>query len=213
MTNTYKVEDITRDLTAVLKLTRIFTADDEGFWIDADTQKRYVHKLEPKDDGKEIVIFQDPLPKGDFYFFNPYAEGLGKKSPASQLFYKTLRIGFDLALERAVMYMVEVILEHKQACVEDPNHRLPSAITRMSGLKIDKKTTVLDAIDDEMKKEFTKLFSRMTDGIVFVPYLPQLMTTKVHCDVLTDPKWDEKFGNELGTSNNCKPYHKNNILC
>ena len=198
MTHTYTIRDVTDDLTTVLKLSRLFGADDEGFWIDLDTKERYVHKLDAKDEGKEIVIFQDPLPKGDYYYFNPYAEGLGKKSPASQFFYKTVRMAFDLALERAVMHLTTKVLEHKNASKEDPNHRLSSPLVKMSSVRIDKNNTLFDVVDEDMRKEFSTLFDRsMKDGIVVTPYMSSQWTAKAMCDVLTDQKWDEKFGKDV----------------
>lgn len=193
MTDTYSIKDVTRDLGFLLTLTKLFEMDEKGFWYDPGQEKRYVHKLDANDDGKEIAVFQDPLPKGDFYFFNPFAEGFGKKSPAVQLFYKTIRIAFNLNLRNAVLYVAKEILSSK----ETEGKSLGHAIVRMSSVPVDKKTTVFDVIDEKMVEEFEKLFDRANDDIVFVPYMSQQMSAKVKVDVLTDDKWDEKFGKDI----------------
>jgi hypothetical protein len=137
------------------------------------------------------------MPKGDIYFFNPFAEGFGKKSPAVQLYYKAVRVAFNLNLSRAVLYMANQVLASKTAIAEKTDYPLPSAVLRMTSVPIDRKTSFYDIVDDKLIGEFEKLFERIDNECIFTPYLQQQMTTKVKCDALTDDKWDEKFGKDI----------------
>lgn len=197
MTDTYTVKDATNDIEFLLSLTKLFTSDEKGFWFDTGLDKRHLLKMDANDEGKEIVIFQDPLPKGDYYFFNPFAEGFGKKSPAVQLFYKTIRVAFNLNLTTSLQYMMSELLKHKQALVDDPDHKLNHIVGRMSSVPVDKKTTLFDVVDEKLLDEFESIILRTKDESIFVPYMHQQMLAKVVCDVLNDPTWDEKFGKDI----------------
>lgn len=197
MSDTYTIKNVTADLGFLLSLTKIFGADGDGFWIDLATKERYVHRLDADDTGKEIVIFQDPMPKGDYYFFNPFAEGFGKKSPATQFYFKAIRVAFNLNLSTVMQYVARSIQEAKEAEKEKSEYSLSHMVVRMSSVPIDRKTTVYDVVDDKMIDEFEKLFERMEEECVYVPYLTAQMTAKVKCDALTDPQWDEKYGKDI----------------
>jgi len=202
MTETYGTAQITSDLSFLLSLTKLFEADEKGYWYDPGADQRYTHIIDSTEKGKEIVIFQDPLPKGDHYVFNPYSEGFGKKSEAVQLFFKTVRIAFNLNLSTVLMYIVRQVIDHKEALAADDNdHKLSHSAVRMTCLHVDKKLTLFDAIDEKTEEEFSKILERIAsnkdDDLIFVPYLNRQMTAKVMCDALTDPKWDEKFGKDI----------------
>lgn len=197
MTEKYTISNVSEDLSFLLSLTKLFEADDEGFWVDSGHKERFVHKLDANDDGKLIVNFQDPMPKGDYYYFNPFAEGFGRKSPATTLFYKTVRVAFNVNLRMATMFVAQEIVDSKA----DTTKALDHAVIRMGSVPVDKKSTVYDIIDEKMIDEFDKLFNRMEgsdqNGCIYVPYLHQQMTAKVKCGVFDDPTWDEKFGKDI----------------
>lgn len=201
MTETYVIKDVTQDLSFLLSLTKLFEVDSQGFWIDSGTKERYKHVVDNNTSGKEIIIFQDPLPKGDYHLFNPYAEGFGKKSEAVQLFFKTVRISFNLCLQTVMMHVISEVAEHKEAIKEDPTHKLSNGAVRMTHLRVDPKSTLYDCVDDKLVAEFDKICSRIDESadedFIFVPYIQMHMTAKVKCDALTDPKWDEKFGKDI----------------
>lgn len=197
MTDGYTVKDVTSDLGFLLSLTKMFEADSDGYFFDPVEGKRFAHRLDNNEDAKEIVLFQDPMPKGDYYAFNPFSEGYGRKSPATQFYYKTIRVAFNLNLRYATLYITRVILESKAASTAKEEYSLPSAVLRMSSVPVDRRVSFYDVVDDKLMEEFERLFDRMNDECVFVPYLKQQMTAKVMCDALTDPKWDEKFGKDI----------------
>jgi hypothetical protein len=201
MTETYTIKNVTEDLSFLLTLTKLFEADEEGFWFDPGTNERHKHLVESNSSPKEIVLFQDPLPKGDYYFFNPYSEGFGQSSPAVQLYFKTIRISFNLYFNTVMMHIMREVAEHKELVKEDPSHKLSNAAVRMTHLPVDNKTTLYDYIDDKVINEFEKIISRIDasgdDDLIFVPYMRQHMTAKVVCDTLTDSNWDEKFGHDI----------------
>jgi hypothetical protein len=197
MSTKYTIKDTTQDLAFLLSLTNLFAADDKGFWVDTGTEERFKYAFEGNSDGKEIVLFQDPMPKGDFYYFNPFAEGFGRKSPAVNLFYKTIRVNLNVNIRKVVLHVLEELLLSK----EDKDHQLTPAVLRMSSVPLDKKHTLFDVVDEKMLDEFTKILDRLevteTNGPVYVVYLTPQMTARVKCDVLTDDKWEDKFGKEI----------------
>lgn len=190
MTTTYTAKDVTADLGALLSLTGLFGLDAEGFWIDNGTKERYVYKHEGADEGKEIVAFQDPLPKGDYHYFNPFSESLGRKSVASVLFYRSARMMFNSTIKYAIGLLSEELLKIK----EDKDYKANHAIVRMGAHPIDKKTTLIDAIDKKMVTDIDSLLKRTGDDLFVFPYLIDKRTSKLLCDALTDPKWDAKYG-------------------
>jgi len=197
MTERYTIKNTTEDLGFLLKLTNLFAADDKGFWVDTGTEERFKYSLDGNSEGKEIVLFQDPMPKGDYHYFNPFAEGFGKKSPAVNLFYKTLRVTLNVNIRMAMLHVANELLSSK----EEKGYQLAPSVIKMSSVPIDKKTTLFDAIDEKMIEEFTKLLDRLeatdTNGPVYVVYLPHQMTARVKCDALTDDKWEDKFGKDI----------------
>lgn len=197
MSTKYTIKDTTQDLAFLLTLTNLFAADDKGFWIDTGTEERFKYAFEGNGEGKEIVLFQDPMPKGDFYYFNPFAEGFGRKSPAVNLFYKTIRVNLNVNIRKVMLHVLEELLVSK----ENKDHQLDPAVLRMSTVPLDKKHTLFDVADEKMLDEFTKLLDRLeateTNGPVYVVYLTPQMTARVKCDALTDDKWEEKFGKDI----------------
>ncbi len=197
MADTYTISDISEDLKSLLQLTKLFDADDQGYWIDTGRKERYIHKLEDSDSGKPILVFQDPLPDGDYYLFNPYSEGLGKQSPASALFFRACRTSLNYSIERIVKYIVNQVLHHKQRIETDPEHQLGHVIIRMSSVPIDKKSTLIDVIDEQMITEFDQIFNIFKEDFVFIPYMTAQMTAMVKIDILSDPKFEEKIPKDI----------------
>lgn len=197
MSEQFSIKDITQDLSFLLTLTKLFEADEQGFWRDVGTRERYIHKLDSADEGKPIVIFQDPFPEGDFYFFNPYSEGFGKQSPSVALFFKLTRKALNLNIERSVLYVAEQVLLHKKMVEEKQDHRLGPTIIRMSSVAIDKKNTLIDVIDDTMLEEFEEIFEVLDGEFIFVPYMTAQMTSTVKIDILTEPAFEEKISKDI----------------
>ncbi len=193
MTDQYTIKDVTEDLSFLMTLTKIFDVDEDGFWCDKSTKERFVYKYDPAADGREIVMFQDNPPKGEYFFFNPFAEGFGKKSPATQLYLRTVRVAFNLNLRNAHLYVAEQALQTKV----DKTHKIDPNVAKMGSNIVEKRTTLIDVIDETMIKEFVKIWDRMNDECIFIPYLQQQMTAKVKIDALTDPKWDDKYGKDI----------------
>lgn len=197
MADGYTIKDVTNDLGFLLSLTKVIGADEDGFFYDLGEGKRFVHHLDAGGEGKEVAIYQDPLPKGDYYFFNPFAEGFGRKSPAVQFYYRAIRVAFNMNLRYASLYIARVILESKAAVAAKEEYSLPSAVLRISSVPVDRRVSFYDVVDDKLIEEFERLFDRINDECIYVPYLNQQMTAKVMCDALTDSKWDEKYGKDI----------------
>lgn len=197
MADTYSIKEVTKDLSFLMSLTKILTVDDNGFWYDHDAGKRFVHQHDSNDVSREIAVFQDPMPKGDILFFNPFAEGFGKKSPAVNLYYKLIRIALNLDIRTAVLYVIEAVTAVKNAEAEGKEHSLSHIVTRMSSVPVDRRTSIYDLCDSKLLGEFESLFDRTNDETIFVPYLPQHTKGTIKVDALTDPTWDEKYGKDI----------------
>ena len=197
MSDKYTIKDVTTDLAFLVSLTRIFTVDDEGFWIDVADKEHYVHKLDANDQGKEIVVFQDPMPEGQFHYFNPYSEGLGKKSPISNFYYKSVRVAFNSYLTESIRYVIAQIHEHKNQIATNPEHLLPNAIIRATSVPVDKNKTLYDVVDDKLIEEIDTIVDRIGVELLFVGYRPDQMKSFIKIEALSDPKWDEKFGKDI----------------
>lgn len=195
MTDKYTIKDVTNDLSFLLTLTKLFSSDSEGFWVDGE--ERFKYCLDSSGEGKEIVIFQDPMPKGDFYYFNPFAEGFGKKSPAVNLFYKTCRVALNVNLRMVMIHVLQELLNSK----ETEGYSLAPTVLRMSTVPIDKKTTLFDMVDEKFIEETETILSRLEateiNGSLCVVYIPKDMRAGVKCEALGDPKWDEKYGHNI----------------
>ena len=193
----YTIKDVTQDLKSLMSLTKIYTADNEGFWYDKGLEERVKYARDADSDPREIIIFQDPVPKGKFLFFNPYSEGFSRKSPAVQLFWRLTRVAFNVNLTTVMFHVVNEILNHKNELVTDSNHTLPHEVLRMSAGNVDKKTTFYDIVDEKLIDEFNTLIKRLNSECVHTPYLHAQMTTVVKIRALTDPTWDEEFGKDI----------------
>lgn len=190
--STYKIADVTKDLTFLVSLTTLFAVDDKGFWIDLLTEERFKYSLEKDDAGKEIVLFQDPMPKGDYYYFNPLAEGLGDRSPANKFFERTVRVALNTKLRTAIIRLVTILLASKTDGTE-----LDHVELRMSGAVVDRKTSLLDYTDEKFLEEVTKIFDRVGENFLTVSYIQTQQTARVRCELFSDPQWTEKYGQDI----------------
>jgi hypothetical protein len=197
MADTVSVNDVTTDLAFLMSLTKIITVDEQNFWYDPVTKKRFLHSHGDSDQGREVALFQDPMPRGDVLFFNPFAEGFGGKSPAVNVYYRLIRIAANLDLRTAMMFVVQSIYNAKVTAAEGSDYSISHIVTRMSSVPVDRKTSLYDLCDEKLVDEFTKLFDRTNDETFFVPYLPQQTKGSVKIDALTDPTWDEKYGKDI----------------
>jgi hypothetical protein len=192
MSTTYTIRDVTNDLTSIMTLTNTFTVDRDGYWeFDGN---RFEYNVDKDEAGREIVLFQDPLPKGNHYIFNPFSEGYGKSSPATQLYYRTIRVALNVNLRAAALFLVRSILEVKEAAKDNKEYAISHALIKMSSTSVDPKTTVYDAVDDKTEGEFKKIFDITEDNLITVPYLNQQMSSKARIEALIDPQWDDKIG-------------------
>jgi hypothetical protein len=190
---TYTPKDITKDLSFLMSLTKIFSTDDKGYWFDTMKQERFVYAPDPNTDGKPIVLFQDPIPHGDHYLFNPFAEGFGPKSPAVQLYYRSIEAALNLNLSTILLYMVRTVSAYVEAGGEG-SATLSHSVQRMASGTLDGKTTLGELVDGKTEKEFDTILSRMNNEIVLVSYMRQMTTAKLLCQPLTSSGWAEKVG-------------------
>jgi hypothetical protein len=193
MVDTYTIADVTTDLRYLMTLTNFFDTDEEGFWVIGDDKERYKHKLDSNDPGREVVLVQDPMPRGDYLVFNPFSEGFGKQNPATKRYYQTLRIATNQTIMVILFHVARSILAAKEASAKGEDSVVTPAVMRMSSVPTGKRQTVYDIIDEDMITEFKKLCDRINDEFIHVPYIPQSMTAKLTCAILTAEDWDTKY--------------------
>lgn len=191
--SSYKIADVTNDLKFLMTLTDIFGVDDKGFWIDILKDERFKYNVDANDTPKEIIVFQDPLPKGEYYYFNPLAEGLGDKSPATKLYERTVRANFNANLRIAIVSLLASLVSSKEKDGNDLTH----VELRMASVPIDKKTTLIDYADEKLIDEVKKIFDRTHENFFSVVYIQAQQTARAHCDVFLDPQWSEKYGADI----------------
>lgn len=189
----YQVNNVTEDLKFLLTLTQLFETDEQYFWKEDGSDERFIYKLDATDEGKPIVLFQDPLPKGDHYFFNPYADGLGGRSPATQLYYKTVMAGYNVCLRQVIELVVGELVSAKT----ENDYALDPSIVRISAAVVEKKINLLDVADEKLVEEFSQLMDRINNNIVIVRYINNQTTASIKIDPLQDPLWDEKYGKDI----------------
>ena len=194
MTVKYTIADVTKDLRIITRLIWLMDTDAEGFWTNRLDGTRVKHVLEEGEVGKEVILFQDPLPRGDYYYFNPFVEGLGKPGPAVKMFYAGERVTANSYLARIIRYIAAMTAEHKTALANKEEHKLSNSFVRIVSTMADKKNNVFDLLDAESIKEFDTILKRIDEEIVAFPYLRPTQTSKLTCSVLTDKGWDEKYG-------------------
>jgi len=189
----YGIKDVTSDLIFLMTLTNLFSVDEKGFWFDNVKGERFKYQIDSNDTPKEIVLFQDPFPKGDYYYFNPLAEGLGDKSPADQLFQRTIRANLNENMRIAILRLLEMLVESKK----EDGVKLDHVELRMSAIIVDKKTTLIDVADEKLIEEVKKIFDRTGGNFFSVPYIQAQQTAKAMCDVFIDPQWVDKYGADI----------------
>ena len=194
----YTAQSVTADLTFILSsLTCVYTADAEGYWIGIDDKKRYEYAMDSSDQPKSIVLFQDPMPQGNYLFFNPFGEGAGRRSPAVQRFYTAARVAANYRLQLATIYMLETLLMTKKEADDGKTINLSSAVARASAVTVDKKTSLFDLVDDTFLKEVNLLFDRLGDKILEFPYRQHNQTAEVTSVPLKDEHFETKYGKDI----------------
>jgi hypothetical protein len=193
----HTIRDVTRDLSALVTLTKVLSVDEDNYLVDTAVGQRFKHQLDANDTPREIAIFQDPMPKGDILFFNPFAEGFGRKSPAVQLYYRLIRVALNINIRTVALYIAHTIVNVKKAEAAKETYSLPGSLVRMSSVPFSGKTTLYDVADEKLIGEFDKLFDRIDNDLVAVPYLKQQRMAKITVPALTDDQWDAKYGVDI----------------
>lgn len=149
--------EVTQALRFFVSLMISFDVDDDGFITKKTTGERL--KYGPSDTlPKEMVLYQENLPRGDFYIINPFSEGLGENSPPTLFFYKFLRIGMIARVRMIMLAAVKLALESKNVQDIPDELGIPDGIPQtgvmlnlVSGM-VGKKS-LIDEIDVKMLTE------------------------------------------------------------
>ena len=151
-------ESVTESLRFFIDTMLSFAVDDEGFVIKKSSGER----LEYGTDGakKHMVLYQETIPRGDFYILNPYAEALGPQSPPQLFFYKFLRMGMNARVRMLVLIALSQALISK-GHTSIPNHigidlaeipNTPELLSILSG-NVAPKKPLIDEIDEKALDE------------------------------------------------------------
>jgi hypothetical protein len=192
----YTIKDVTSDLRKVLTLTGEVDADSDGFMVHRDdrTQIKLV-RSKKDDDSRAVVLFQDPLPKGDNFVFNPYSESMGSSSIPSNFFYKAARTNLSFTMMDTVIWLAKELLAHKKALEAKEEHRLSSAILRLTSVKLDgKRGQIIDAVDDEFINELKKITDAVGPELTHITYHNRQMRATAVVGCLSESTWDENYG-------------------
>ena len=172
-----------------------YAVDDSGFVINLarNPPQRHVLKLDVKNTeevGKEIVIYQDPIPEGDYFLLNPYAEGMGLRAPPLTFLYDALA----LTCAHRVGIVIDSLIAMLILSNKDGNKAIPeSALRIVSKHQVDGKALV-DLVDDKMSAEISTILDALGTHYIVPAYVPAQMTAKLIVKCLSDPDFETSFG-------------------
>lgn len=193
-TTPVRTKDVTDALIFFIGLAML-GVDDEGYvYSSAGGEKKRI-KIGQGDQEKPVVIYREDLPKEDVHVLNPFAEGLGDRTPPQIFFYKILRAALNARLSYAVDGVMQLAMEKNKLLHVTPTKkdklevaearvhlRLLAILGRITG----DQHTVLEDVDDKMLEEFRKFFDQHGDRVVEPVYKPSLQRTDLLIAVLTD---------------------------
>ena len=184
-------------ISFLVKSCPTFDIDDAGFIINLarTPPQRHVLKLDDRNKeeiGKEIVIYQDPIPNGDYFLLNPYAEGTGLRSPPLVFLYDALA----LTASHRVGIVMESLLTMLVQSKEDGKDKqvLPeSALRIVSKHRVDGKA-IVDLVDAKMVEEIRVILEALGSHYIVPAYVPAHMTSRLVVKCLTNPDFETSFG-------------------
>lgn len=157
MTKSASTNEVTNALRFFVSLMISFDVDDQGYIIKKTTGERL--KYGPSDTvPKEMVLYQENLPRADLYIINPFSEGLGENSPPTLFFYKFLRISMIARVRMIMLAAVKLALESKNAVAGSADLGIPDNIPQ-TGVMLNLvsgsigKKSLIDEIDAKMLSE------------------------------------------------------------
>ncbi len=193
-------QDTTDALRFFIEMSGVYTTDEEGFVV-KKTGERISLPGPSGAAGKPVVLYQQPMPRGDFYVINPFAEGLGQNTPPQVFFYKLQRQALIARIRLAVLSPVKLAMIDKKLSVPEDSQFIDAKHTKTMLDMISGKTaagkSIIDEIDDKIFVEIDKFLSSpaQNDHIVDILYLKRQMTSSLKSDVIED---DTHFNASMG---------------
>ena len=195
-----KTIDVTNALKFFIEMSMALSVDDAGFVFNSYQPSKDRIEIGPKDASKKVVVYMEELPKQDIYVINPFAEGLGDRTPPQVFFYKTLRASLNARLGYAVDGVMRYALEQQKLAETKPKDkkdkstsaveiRLPLRMVNILGSVVVEGKTIIDEVDDKMVEEFHKFFDLNTDMVIEPSYKPSLQRTDVHISIINNPNY------------------------
>ncbi len=184
-------QDVTDALRFFIEMSGVYTTDDEGFVV-KKTGERISLPGPSGAAGKPVVLYQQPMPRGDFYVINPFAEGLGQNTPPQVFFYKLQRQALIVRIRLAVLSPIMLAMIDKKIPVPEDSNFIEAKHTKtmldMIGGKTVAGKSIIDEIDDKMFAEVDKFLSSpaQNDHIVDILYLKRQMTSSLKSDIIED---------------------------
>lgn len=173
-----KTSDVTDSLVFFMGTTILYTVDPEFFVCrqKADGIVRERIGAAGTDEGKELVLYQEVIPKGDYYVLNPYAEGLGDRTPPTTFFYSRMKLGVTARVRMLILAVIKCVLKDKgvEAGTDLGIEVVPQTknILHIISGRTDGHKTIVDEIDAKTYKEVETFLGtpRMRDGLVSPEY-------------------------------------------
>lgn len=192
-----KTEDVTTALKYFVDMSMALSVDADGYVYSVVDPDHKRIKIGSREQEKPLVVYKEVIPKDDVHVLNPFAEGLGDRTPPQIFFYKIMRAALNARLSYAIDGVVSCALEQQKqaapptakkgkdsAAAEQP--RVPLRLVRILAAKVVDDRTVLDEVDEKMLGEFHKFFDQNGDRVIEPVYKPSMQRTDVLVSVIMD---------------------------
>lgn len=197
---TIKTKDVTEALKFFVETSMVLSVDDEGYVHSTSTPEHKRVTIGPAGQEKPLVVYQEVIPKEDVYVLNPFAEGMGDRTPPQIFFYKVQRLALNARLIFAVSSILTLAIEQNKLLSTKPDkggkrdktkeeitpHRASVRIINILTQKLTDDLIVIDDVDDKMTAEWNKFSDQNSDRIIEPIYKPSTQRTELLIPILDD---------------------------
>ena len=193
MPTTAKTQDVTNGIKYLVELNPNLAVDDDNYVI-ARKKGDYIRVGASE---QAIILYSEQIRDTESHILNPFAEGLGL-TPASDWFYKSLRVPMQLRIGIILFHAIQLALKHQETKKpakktatkkganatadedEDETSHIPSDILHIiSGVVNDVDEKMLEEISPKLKNTLPNLFQ--------IAYYRNTQTTQFRTTLLYDP--------------------------
>ncbi len=182
--NPFKLTDVTQFLKDMIELSTIYSADAEGYVVNADDGELGARlTLTEAGESGPLLLFQEELRDPTAFILNPLAEGLGVKE--STLWFnkvqRTTLLGHVRTLAEAILTLAVDENErlHKKPDKKKPAEEPPFLPPPLVAIA----AAIIAEADAKMLDELRQLFADKDPGLITIYWQRRQMVTLFNCGV------------------------------